>query len=140
MNRIIYIAAAALLLTGCSIQRIDDTPSSTNQGVQPQSTGTASSASSATGRTQGAAQQNSSAFNDAERLAYEQGVQDVLMDMRSKMSVTQGHRFMPPIRECGIKVPGRVFNGAYVPAHETCVTIAPGHFVDEESLYLPEAN
>lgn len=70
---------------------------------------------------------------DAE--AYEQGVRDVLQDMRGRLAANNDYVFMPPIKECGVWIPTQTINGVVVPAHETCVVYAPGYYVKKENLY-----
>lgn len=75
-----------------------------------------------------------------ERDAYRRGVNETLHELRGRIAVQRGQVFQPPIRECGIQVPGQFIGGAYVMAHETCVTIAPGHYVTKESVYGVEGD
>jgi hypothetical protein len=72
-----------------------------------------------------------------ERQAYEQGVKEVLTDMKGKMRARDRFTWDAPIIECGVKIPGRVANGSLIPAHEECVQIAPGRWTEEAPTYLP---
>lgn len=72
-----------------------------------------------------------------ERQAYEQGVKEVLTDMKGKMRARDRFTWDAPIIECGVKIPGRVANGSLIPSHEECVQIAPGRWTEEAPTYLP---
>lgn len=72
-----------------------------------------------------------------ERRAYEKGVQDVLIDMKGKMRARNRFTWEPPNIQCGTQIPGRVINGMLVPAHEECVQIAPGRWIEEAPTSLP---
>jgi hypothetical protein len=72
-----------------------------------------------------------------ERQAYEDGVKEVLADMKGKMRARDRFTWDAPIIECGVKIPGRVANGALIPSHEECVQIAPGRWTEEAPTYLP---
>lgn len=68
-------------------------------------------------------------------VAYEQGVRDVLQEMRGRLAANSDYVFLPPIKECGVWIPTQAINGVVVPAHETCVVYAPGYYVKKENLY-----
>lgn len=72
-----------------------------------------------------------------ERQAYEEGVKQVLIDMKGKMRARDRFTWDAPIIECGVKIPGRVANGSLIPSHEECVQIAPGRWTEEAPTYLP---
>ena len=72
-----------------------------------------------------------------ERQAYEDGVKEVLADMKGKMRARNRFTWDAPIIECGVKIPARVANGALVPSHEECVQVAPGRWTEEAPTYLP---
>lgn len=72
-----------------------------------------------------------------ERHAYEKGVSDVLTDMKGKMRARDRFTWEAPIVECGVRIPGRVVNGMLIPAHEECVQIAPGRWIEESPTFLP---
>ena len=73
-----------------------------------------------------------------ERQAYEAGVKDVLTDMKGKMRARNRFNWEMPIVQCGVSIPARVINGMLIPAHETCVQVAPGQWTEEAPTYLPE--
>lgn len=74
---------------------------------------------------------------ELERQAYEQGVTEVLTDMKGKMRARNRFTWDQPIIECGVKIPARVVNAMLIPAHEECVQIAPGRWTEEAPTYLP---
>jgi hypothetical protein len=74
---------------------------------------------------------------ELERRAYEEGVQQVLIDMKGKMRARDRFTWDAPIIECGVRIPARVQNGMLVPSHEECVQIAPGRWTEEAPTYLP---
>lgn len=69
--------------------------------------------------------------------AYEAGVKDVLQDMKGKTQASERFVYQPPQVECGVRVPPQVIGGALYPAHETCVTVAPGQWVEQQPTNLP---
>lgn len=73
-----------------------------------------------------------------ERRAYEEGVSQVLTDMKGKMRARDRFTWDAPQIQCGVKIPGRVINGMLVPEHEECVQIAPGRWNEEAPTFLPE--
>lgn len=74
---------------------------------------------------------------ELERRAYEEGVEQVLTDLKGKMRARERFTWDAPIVECGVRIPARVQNGMLVPAHEQCVQIAPGRWTEEAPTYLP---
>lgn len=72
-----------------------------------------------------------------ERQAYEDGVKEVLADMKGKMRARNRFTWDAPIIECGVKIPARVANGSMVPSHDECVQVAPGRWTEEAPTYLP---
>lgn len=72
-----------------------------------------------------------------ERQAYERGVQDVLTDMKGKMRARDRFTWEAPIIQCGVQIPARVINGMLIPAHNECVQIAPGRWIEEAPTFLP---
>ncbi len=74
---------------------------------------------------------------ELERQAYEQGVREVLVDMKGKMRARDRFTWDAPIIECGVQIPARVVNGMLIPSHEQCVQIAPGRWTEEAPTYLP---
>lgn len=74
---------------------------------------------------------------ELERRAYEEGVKDVLVDMKGKMRARDRFTYDNPIIECGLRIPARVVNGMVIPEHEECVQIAPGRWTEEAPTYLP---
>jgi hypothetical protein len=75
--------------------------------------------------------------SEAERRAYAEGVKQVLQDFKGKTQATEAYVFEPGIIECGVKIPGRVVNGALIPSHEECVLIKPGAHRLQQSVTLP---
>jgi len=75
---------------------------------------------------------------EVERRAYAEGVRQAMLDFKGKMQGQERFVYEPPIVECGVRVEGRVVNGAYIPSHETCVSVSPGRFVEQAPIYLPE--
>jgi hypothetical protein len=74
---------------------------------------------------------------ELERQAYQKGVQDVLTDLKGKMSARNRFTWESPIVECGVVIPARVMNGTLIPSHEECVQIAPGRWTEEAPTFLP---
>lgn len=74
---------------------------------------------------------------EIERQAYEEGVREVLIDMKGKMRARDRFTWDAPIIECGVQIPARVVNGMLIPSHEQCVQIAPGRWTEEAPTYLP---
>lgn len=72
-----------------------------------------------------------------ERQAYQEGVKQVLTDMKGKMRARDRFTWDAPIVQCGVQIPARVQNGVLVPAHEECVQIAPGRWTEEAPTFLP---
>ncbi|KZN20612.1 MULTISPECIES: hypothetical protein [Pseudomonas] len=72
-----------------------------------------------------------------ERQAYEDGVKEVLADMKGKMRARDRFSWDAPIIECGVKIPARVANGSLIPSHDECVQVAPGRWTEEAPTYLP---
>lgn len=72
-----------------------------------------------------------------ERRAYEEGVSQVLTDMKGKMRARDRNTWDAPRVQCGVKIPGRVINGMLVPEHDECVQIAPGRWTEEAPTFLP---
>jgi hypothetical protein len=75
--------------------------------------------------------------SEAERRAYAQGVKQVLEDFKGKMQASESFVYEPGVIECGVKIPGRVVNGALIPSHEECVLIKPGAHKLQQSVLLP---
>lgn len=75
--------------------------------------------------------------SEIERQAYEEGVREVLIDMKGKMRARDRFTWDAPIIECGVQIPARVVNGMLIPSHEQCVQIAPGRWTEEAPTYLP---
>jgi len=75
---------------------------------------------------------------EQERVAYQEGVQQVLTDMKGKMRARNRFTYDAPHMECGVRIPARVVNGMLIPSHEECVQIAPGRWTEEAPTYLPE--
>lgn len=78
------------------------------------------------------------AMQRVQQRAYEAGVKDVMQDMKGKLQGTERFVYQPPLVECGVRVPGQVMNGALYPSHETCVTVAPGQWIEQETVSLPK--
>nr|WP_012805992.1 hypothetical protein [Pseudomonas putida]ACU65276.1 unknown [Pseudomonas putida] len=74
---------------------------------------------------------------ELERRAYEEGVTQVLTDLKGKMRARDRFTWDPPIIQCGVDIPARVQNGMLVPGHKECVQIAPGRWTEEAPTYLP---
>ena len=74
---------------------------------------------------------------ELERRAYEEGVTQVLTDLKGKMRARDRFTWDAPIVECGVQIPARVQNGMLVPSHQECVQIAPGRWTEEAPTYLP---
>ncbi len=74
---------------------------------------------------------------ELERRAYEEGVTQVLTDLKGKMRARDRFTWDPPMIECGVEIPARVQNGMLVPSHKECVQIAPGRWTEEAPTYLP---
>ncbi|EPV8686624.1 hypothetical protein ACQYZY_29000 [Pseudomonas aeruginosa] len=75
---------------------------------------------------------------ELERIAYQEGVQQVLVDMKGKMRARNRFTWDAPHMECGVRIPARVVNGMLQPSHEECVQIAPGRWTEEAPTFLPE--
>lgn len=75
---------------------------------------------------------------EIEKRAYEEGVRQTLTDLKGKMKARERFTWQPPIVQCGTKIPSRLVNGTIIPAHETCVTISPGHWTEEAPTYVPD--
>ncbi|MBK3920036.1 hypothetical protein EGJ28_16660 [Stutzerimonas xanthomarina] len=75
---------------------------------------------------------------ELEKRAYEEGVSQVLLDMKGKMRARNRFTYDAPLVECGLRMPARVVNGMLMPSHETCVQIAPGRYTEEAPTFLPE--
>lgn len=73
----------------------------------------------------------------AERRAYSAGVNDMLSDLKGKMQASQDFVYERTVVSCGIKVPGRVVGGMFIPEHEECGILKPGAFVEKAPVYLP---
>lgn len=78
------------------------------------------------------------AMQRVQQQAYEAGVKDVLQDMKGKLQGTERFVYQPPQVECGVRVPAQVIDGALYPSHETCVTVAPGQWIEQELVNLPD--
>lgn len=74
---------------------------------------------------------------ELERQAYQEGVTQVLTDLKGKMRARDRFTWDAPIVECGVQIPARVENGMLVPSHQQCVQIAPGRWTEEAPTYLP---
>lgn len=74
---------------------------------------------------------------ELERQAYDQGVQQVLADMKGKMRARDRFNWDKPIVECGVEIPAHVSNGSLIPTHTECIQIAPGQWTEESPTYLP---
>jgi hypothetical protein len=74
---------------------------------------------------------------ELERRAYQEGVEQVLLDMKGKMRARDRFTWEAPIVECGVEMPARVLNGMLIPSHQTCVQIAPSRVTEEAPTYLP---
>lgn len=72
-----------------------------------------------------------------ERRAYQEGVAQVLTDMKGKMRARDRFTWDAPHIQCGVRIPGRVVNGMLIPEHNECVQIAPGRYTEEAPTYLP---
>lgn len=72
-----------------------------------------------------------------ERKAYEEGVNQVLVDMKGKMRAREPFTWENPIVDCGVEIPARVVNGSLIPSHVTCVQVAPGNWTEEAPTFLP---
>lgn len=74
---------------------------------------------------------------ELERRAYQEGVAQVLTDMKGKMRARDRFTWDAPHIQCGVKIPGRVVNGMLIPEHLECVQIAPGRYTEESPTFLP---
>lgn len=74
---------------------------------------------------------------ELERQAYDQGVQQVLADMKGKMRAWDRFNWDKPIVECGVEIPAYISNGSLIPTHTECIQIAPGQWTEESPTYLP---
>lgn len=71
------------------------------------------------------------------RRIYEEGVKDTMRDLKGKTRARDTFVYEPAVRQCGVKIPARVVNGALIPEHTTCVMVSPGRFVEEAPTALP---
>lgn len=72
--------------------------------------------------------------------AYARAAEQIMWDWRGKMQARDGFTYIPPVRECGVKVGGYQYGGAFVLPTTTCIDRAPGHYIDESTIYVPAPN
>ena len=71
--------------------------------------------------------------------SYAKVAEQIMWDWRGKMTARDGLTYVPPIRKCGINIPGYKYGHAVVlPSQDACVDVAPGHYIDEATIYVPE--
>jgi len=69
--------------------------------------------------------------------SYAEVAKQIYMDYRGKMASREGFTYIPPVRRCGIEFKARVYGHAIVAPYTGCADIAPGHYIDEATIYLP---
>jgi len=70
--------------------------------------------------------------------SYAKVAEQIMWDWRGKMTARDGFTYVPPIRKCGIDLPGYKYGHAVViPTKDACIDIAPGHYIDEATIYVP---
>lgn len=70
--------------------------------------------------------------------AYAKVAEQILWDWRGKMHAVDGFRYVKPIRKCGVQFDGHKYGHAIIAPYTGCVDIAPGHYVDEATVYIPK--
>ncbi len=69
--------------------------------------------------------------------SYAEVAKQIYMDYRGKMASREGFTYIPPVRRCGIEFKARVYGHAIVSPYTGCADVAPGHYIDEATIYLP---
>lgn len=129
-NKFITIFTISIALMGCAIEPVeysyyeddieyneDDDTETTEQSVM-----TASNKRS----------------SNVEIDSYAKVAEQIMWDWRGKMTARDGFTYVPPIRKCGIDIPGYKYGHAIVlPSKNACIDIAPGHYINEATIYVP---
>lgn len=129
-NKFITIFTISIALMGCAIEpveysyyeddieyNVDDDTETTEQSVM-----TASNKRS----------------SNVEIDSYAKVAEQIMWDWRGKMTARDGFTYVPPIRKCGIDIPGYKYGHAIVlPSKNACIDIAPGHYINEATIYVP---
>lgn len=76
--------------------------------------------------------------SEIERRAYAEGARQAFLDFAGKLRAQQRFVYEPSVVTCGVRVPGRVANGSYIPPHDDCVVESRGRFTEQAPVVLPE--
>ena len=71
--------------------------------------------------------------------SYAKVAEQIMWDFRGKMHARDGFTYVPPIRKCGIEFPAQKYGHAIVAPSVGCVDVAPGHYINEATVYLPKS-